>query len=484
MVTIIVGCTKCKIAGLQDKTVIKIFDTQMSYTIQGHQFMNSQNGWDGRHRLFTKNHYFPIGLLPRAKEILEEFDIDYQIIDNRPNLNYGSPLQICNESNFEPRDYQVKAVNLAWQNGSGVIQMATGSGKTATLSLIAGKFNIPTVIYVIGIELLYQMKDTLQKLFPSEKIGMVGDGHCDIQKITISTIWTAAAAFGKKTSAIDSDLTIYSKSKDKLNDLKKTQIRKMIGEAELFILDECQICGSDTVDLLHKESVSAKHRFLLSGTPYRSDGANILIEAVGGPIIYRLNASDLIDKGILVPPKIHFINISKKLGMGKSYQEIYKNFITENDERNQIIAKAAKKLVNDGRKVLILVTKIEHGKRILELLKNTLRVSSLDGTNSSDDRISDIKKMKNGELDVLVASKIFDQGIDIPELSALILAGSGKSPGRALQRIGRVIRGFSGKKDAIVVDFMDDCKYLKEHSKMRKQIYLSERKFKIIEQKK
>jgi superfamily II DNA or RNA helicase len=84
----------------------------------------------------------------------------------------------------------------------------------------------------------------------------------------------------------------------------------------------------------------------------------------------------------------------------------------------------------------------------------------------------------------LVASKIFDQGVDIPELDALILAGSGKSSGRALQRIGRVIRLSKGKEKAVVVDFFDNCKYLKDHSESRIKIYESEPGFNIIKRKK
>ncbi len=132
-----------------------------------------------------------------------------------------------------------------------------------------------------------------------------------------------------------------------------------------------------------------------------------------------------------------------------------------------------------NKKCLILVTKIEHGKKILEMLKDDLRAESLDGSNKTSDRLSAIKKMQNGELDVLVASKIFDQGIDIPQLDALILAGSGKSSSRALQRIGRVIRKHTGKKNAIVIDFYDNCKFLREHSKARRKIYETESAFKI-----
>ena len=87
--------------------------------------------------------------------------------------------------------------------------------------------------------------------------------------------------------------------------------------------------------------------------------------------------------------------------------------------------------------------------------------------------------MKDGNIQVLIASKIFDQGIDIPELDALILAGSGKSSGRALQRIGRVIRKSPGKKKAIVVEFFDNCKYLRDHSEARIKVYKSEPGFNI-----
>jgi hypothetical protein len=71
-------------------------------------------------------------------------------------------------------------------------------------------------------------------------------------------------------------------------------------------------------------------------------------------------------------------------------------------------------------------------------------------------------------------------GVDIKCLSALILAGGGKSYVKALQRIGRVIRSYPGKKFAAIVDFYDDIKYLKAHSINRCKIYMTENGFKVI----
>ena len=87
--------------------------------------------------------------------------------------------------------------------------------------------------------------------------------------------------------------------------------------------------------------------------------------------------------------------------------------------------------------------------------------------------------MKEGKHRCVIASSIFDEGVDVRPLSALILAGAGKSQTRALQRIGRVIRAYEGKKDAIVIDFFDDSKYLRKHSQARRKIYRTEPKFEI-----
>lgn len=351
------------------------------------------------------------------------------------------------------------------------------SGKTLMISMIMAKYNCKTVVYVIGTDLLYQMKDTIEEAYGIE-CGIVGDGHCDIKQVTVATVWSAAAAFNKKAKYNDSDLHMDSARKNKL--LNKAAVRDMVQEAELFFVDECQYAAAQTIQFLHKASKSARHRFLLSGTPWRDTGDDVLIEAVGGPKFFQITASELIREGYLVPPMIHFVEVPNKRGIGKTYQEIYNNYIVENEERNQKIVDAAKKLVAAGRRVLILIVRKNHGKILEEMLETDLTVASLDGSNKTEDRLEAIRSMRTGEVDVLIASKIFDQGVDIPELDALILAGSGKSTGRALQRIGRVIRtGPKDKKDAIVVDFYDNCKYLRDHSRSRHKIYSTEPEFRI-----
>ena len=88
--------------------------------------------------------------------------------------------------------------------------------------------------------------------------------------------------------------------------------------------------------------------------------------------------------------------------------------------------------------------------------------------------------MRKGEPQITISSVIFDEGIDVKPLDTLILAGAGKSSTRALQRIGRILRPYKDKKNAIAVDFMDNCKYMQAHSKKRLNIYKTEEEFEII----
>ena len=475
MVNIILGNVNCKIVGNISDQVRRDLDLKMSYKLAGFEFMmqkrNVFGGWDGRFRLFQKNKSFPIGLLSMAESILRDNGVDYSIIDNRELVSYGEELTL-KSSSFKPRDYQLDILDRAFDSGSGIVRSATGSGKTSVIAMLCAKYNISTIVYVIGIELLYQMKDTIEGLYGVE-CGLVGGGHCDPNKqITIMTIWSAMSAFNKKCKIIDNDATQDSARKNK--NLDKQMVVDKIRNAKMIIIDECQYAASETVQFLHKESRSARHRFLFSGTPWRDSGDDILIESVGGPKFYDLNATKLIDSGYLVPPEIHFIDVPPKRGVGSKYHDVYRNYIVENDDRNDIICNAAKKLVSSGKKVLILVVRVGHGNVLLDKLSQDYSVDFLDGKKSGKDRMDAIDAMKNGDLDILIASKIFDQGVDIPELDALILAGSGKSSGRALQRIGRVIRTNPGKSRAIVVEFFDNCKYLREHSIKRIGIYRSE----------
>lgn len=358
-------------------------------------------------------------------------------------------------------------------NMFGIVKSCTGSGKSISIARILADTNIKTNVYVTSVDLLYQMKEMFDKI--GIKSGIIGDGKAEVKKINVVSIWTACSALDKKYEKFDDETR-----KEKMVMAKnKKKIAKSIREAQMNIWDECHMVACETIKTISSESKSARYTFGFSGTPWRDDGADLLIEAVCGKTIIEVTASELINDGYLVQPTIHFIDVPKLDNLPDKYPSIYKQYIVENDVRNGKIIKAAEKLVAAGRKVLILVKTIKHGNILLDELEQNFVVHFVRGEVDSEERTWIRQEFLKNGIDIIVASVVYDQGIDLPNLDALILAGSGKSSGRALQRLGRVIRQHPGKKDAIVVDFIDNAKYLLNHTAARTEIYRTEGGFKI-----
>lgn len=480
MVTISINNVYCQINDLTDLSVIDKLDHKLSFYVNGYQFTQAYRSrrWDGKSHLITNTLKFQTGLLPYVEDMLTRCGVQYQLKDNRQDVVLGKPIPLL-DTYYKLRDYQIDIVNAAILNKNGLIKAATGAGKSACIAKLTGELNIKTVIYVVSLDLLYDMHKNIEKALGIE-CGIVGDGNCIVKKVTVATPWTVIHAYDKKYNPFDDE---EGKAKETLDQLSKIKIQKMVEAAQMFIIDECQFLAADSIQLITKSSKNARYRLGFSGTPWRDGGDDILLEAATGKQIIDINATTLINRKVLVPPKIFFFEVPELKGFERHerhpYPKIYDSYVVENQTRNEMIIESASKLHAKKRKTLILVKRKKHGMKILEMMPKHLRTYYLNGDASSDERQA-VKELFNmGGLDIIIASSIFDQGIDLPTLDALILAGSGKSSTRALQRIGRVIRGSAGKTDAIVVDFVDTAAYLYEHSRKRWAIYQSEPAFQI-----
>jgi len=481
MAKIIVNNVYSQIQGLTDPETLKILDQHLSYYVQGYAFTKAfRQGWwepkehrwkrwDGKNHLLDKQLRFQTGLLDKAKMVLNSRGIIFTIDDQRIKIKFGKKIKI---KNVEEREYQKRVVDATLKYEGGIVKAATGSGKSVMINNLIAETNVKTMVYVIGIDLLYQMAETFEKMLGTD-VGIIGDGNVDIKKINVCTVWTAANALDNEYVPFDDEERVKEK---KFNAIDKSRIIKAIKESEMTIYDECQMLAAKTLQVINSASNNAYYKYGFSGTPFRDDNADLLLEAVCGKIIVEVTASELIHSGFLVKPTIHFIDIPEYAGaLEAPYQTVYKEYIVENDIRNAKIVNIANKLVVGGRKVLILVKTLKHGDLILQALKKKkMIVYFVKGELDSDERNDIRKRFIDNKIDIIVASAVYDQGVDLRNLDALILSGSGKSSGRALQRIGRVIRTCEGKKDAIVIDFIDNAKYLFDHSKKRMEIYKSE----------
>jgi superfamily II DNA or RNA helicase len=353
---------------------------------------------------------------------------------------------------MKPRIYQLEAVWAAVNERQGVIKLPTGAGKTVVATLVIRTLNQKTLFLTHKKDILKQTYDRFCLEFGKDKVGLLGDGmNIPGELVTVAMVQTLV----KQPPAT------------RLPFLK---------EMKVFIGDEIHHAGAKTWSTTIK-SCKAVYRIGLTATPF--DGPKAMsLEASTGPVIYTAKIDDLADKGYLSRPEVVMVPINKpEVSDRFDYHQAVELGITENTFRNKRIVNFAGGLVKRGYgPVLVFSTTLKHlGKLMVLSTTKGLNFNVLSGSDSTDERKRTIERMKDGKLDVLFVSTIFDEGVDIPNVGAVIMAAVGKSKTKLIQRLGRGMRVAKGKNTFLVVDFYDDtCKYLLNHSKKRRTIYKKE----------
>ncbi len=452
-------------------------DEFLSYEIHNSFFIKAMSNkayirdvWDGRDHLFnTKTGSFLTGLLPYVQEAITQFNIPCEVVDHRPNYVQSNPSISLSDS-LIVRDYQNDAVLSCIEKKRGVIWARPRSGKTIMEIDAVSRLNIYPVLSICqSIDVAKQTLEKFQMFLPDVKVGLIGDGECDIQDVTICTIQSLSAAYDVREK-------IPKKEVERTpSQAKKVAIQQLVESSKFVWVDECHHATSNTHKFILRNKIySAEYVLGCSGTPFREDNTNMLLEGLLGPIIYEIDYSKLIEGGYLVRPTIHLIHLAKNVDVDSSapYPTIYKQAVSDNAYRNGIIAKIARSLAQRDKTCMILVNKISHGKALAKLIP-----SAEFSYSKSTNRSILWKRLQMRVLSCLITT-LGDEGVDIPTLDATIIAAGGSSAIKVFQRL-RCLTPSEGKTHAIVVDFIDPYKHLLSHSQKRERLYKSEPSFVI-----
>ena len=299
-------------------------------------------------------------------------------------------------------------------------------------------------------------------------------------------------------SLIKNELSAYRKAQSAWDNrqnilFQKSQVRTLIQNCKALVIDEAHLAVEVTEEL-GKNAINAFYKLGLSATPWRTDNQEIRIEGTLGQKIIDVSASDLIERGFLVPPKIFMCKVNES-HVANTYAEVYTKNIVHNWERNYRIKQFAEGFKAEGRPTLILVERREHGDLLESMIEDSVFVpggdkGDVDPTAEEKNyRRRMLNAVENNEI-ILIATQWANVGVDAPKISALILAGSNQSTVTTYQQAGRVLRcvgknieesSKNGKPDAIIVDFSCEHKNLKAHSNMRKRVYKNERAWTFCE---
>jgi superfamily II DNA or RNA helicase len=439
-----------------DKSIFQLIDSVSSFYVANYIYTTKfkEGKWDGRRRLFDRRNFtFPLGLLNDVIEKLEEEFIEYEVTDLQSiTEDWRSLFQ---ESRVEwLREYQKKAVRDIITQERCILKAPSGSGKTEVAIGLVHSISppgepIPTLFLTHRRDLARQTVERFCERIGEKFVGLYGMGSRELKEITIGVVPSVA------------------------NNLRN--LSSFLNQRKILISDECHRASSSN---WFKVSMgcSALLRLGMSATPVgRTDGADLLLRAAYGGEVIEILEEDLLAGGYLAIPKSSFHKVSiPAINIGLvnfgDFHSIYHYGISHNDYRNGKILQIVEESLKEKSMILIVVRLIEHGEIISRLLKENLgfEVPFIHGSLSNNDRTAILESYRRREFPVLVASTVFEEGIDL-DCDCVVNASGGKSLIRTLQIFGRGMR--PGKnKQMEYHDFLDfGHPTLNSHSETRRK---------------
>lgn len=399
--------------------------------------------WDHRVKAFRALavDYFKI------RSVLESSHIEFEDYVLEPIK--GS---IALRRQYRLRGYQEEALK-AWVNSScrGIIVLPTGTGKTIIGIHAIAQVNSSSLIVAPTIELVYQWRDKLSEAFNVD-VGVYGGGEKKLRFITVSTYDSAylnAEYFGNKFNLIVFD-----------------EVHHLVSEGYRQIA----------------ELNAAPFRLGLTATPEREDGKHADLPLLVGNVVYRRGVGELTGS-FLAPFKVVKIPVEltpEERGRYDELTSIYKGFLKsrglrirslndfqrfimrsslDRNARQALLAWHESRLVAlnaEGKiKVLKELLAKHRGERIIifteyndvvHRISRELLVPEITHKTRNDERERTLKMFRDGVYNVIVTSKVLEEGVDVPEASvAIIISGTG-SRREFIQRLGRILRPREGKQ--------------------------------------
>lgn len=365
--------------------------------------------------------------------------------------------------------HQQEAVEKFLQVGHGVLEMATGTGKTRTtlkaLSRLHDKKKLDGIIISTeGTDLLDQWSKEIE--------------HWAVKHPKPFRVLKHYASDHQLESFANNPKgAVIVISREKLASLFK-RLDKDTRKNIIIVHDEVHGLGSPSLrQQLRGQHESFGYRLGLSATPereYDAEGTEFIFEEIGD-VFFQFGLKEAIERGILC--EFDYIPLPYQLTDNdkQRLQQVYLrqaarsrqgNPMSETElwiELSRVYKTAGQKpyifadFLHTGSQFLystiIFTESREYGKQILETIHNyTHRYR----TYYADDDRRNLVEFAQGRIDCLITCHRISQGIDIKNLENVILFSSARAKLETIQRIGRCLRTNPDNphKRATIIDFV------------------------------
>jgi len=415
-------------------------------------------------------------------EIIKFRPISRPYKNTQPAIFDVSPLSILELNPSLPNDinirtYQSEAFNSWKDNGyCGFFEMATGTGKTITslfsaLQVFNDEGRLALVISVPYIHLVDQWSEIARKF-----------NFTPILAYKSSELWKNE--LGNKIIAFNknyiNNLCVITTHSTFATEIFHSLITKIL-DHNMLIIDEAHHFG--TANSVRFFPQNFEKKLALSATPTRwfDDEGTINLQKFLGHVVYRFPLDRAIKEGFLTKyfyypiivslndeEILHYREISKKIAplffkKDKSKRE-HEQLTALLIKRSNILKNAQSKF-SAFRELISNLNNIHHcicycspeqKDSILSILGIENNISTHQFTYRENNvlRQDILDQCNEGILQVIVAIKCLDEGVDVPSSKLAFFLANSTNPREFIQRRGRVLRNYKNKDFAYLYDFL------------------------------
>ena len=386
-------------------------------------------------RCFQENDnvlWLPRGCISSLESLLSAADIPFREESHRFE---GHRCGFAFKGTLYP--LQQKALEAILQTDNGILNAATGFGKTVVGVKYIESRDLSALILVRSKTLVDQWRKTVKSQLGLDA-GIFIEGK------------------DKRTGLIDIAM-VQSLTSQKQDSIQWTA-PEFLKDYGTVIYDECHHAASDTsLEILR--NCPARFVLGLTATAKRQDGMQKSIFMNVGPVRFSVDAAnEAAARGINQTLVCRFSPSRVPIGSEFSDSDLL-TFLSKDEKRNSMIVSDICEAIGKGLSPLVLSHRVDQINSLsVSLQSKGIKTIVLHGKLSSHEkkaaylRISELGK---GEAVVLSTGKFFGEGSDVPLLDTLFLATPSSWEGVVEQYAGRIARAYEGKHMTFLYDYVD-----------------------------
>lgn len=388
----------------------------------------------------------------------------------------GIQISDATKDNIQLRDYQEEAIASLLDNDmNGFLKMATGTGKTFTSIYALKKYkeksgsNLNIHIVVPYIHLATQWMESIKDVFPDASI---------LECHTSKSIWIEQFNNTRYQSMTTDCFSVFVKD-SYINNIDT--IRYSISSDTILVSDEAHNLNLENLEEL--QELNYQHKVGLSATPEHymfEERTSKLFEYFKG-CFFVYDLKDAIDNNYLTKYNYYptIVNLNneeidayKKLDIKIKSNGDRNEILNLLEERNYLLSSATGKIIklkeilqtqeldmslvycNPGKVRGTNLSYIEYIAEAIKEVRPRERLEKITASESKEERVKIVKRLENGAIDGILAIRCLDEGFDIPVIKDAYILSSTQNPKEFIQRRGRVLRKYPGKKITNIYDFV------------------------------